>query len=77
MHNETLTFYLDTSTPSAYYDTSKPVRPLMTQKWFEHKAMLYTLYTSVTASDEIDEFGNLTKRQQIQELLLDSAAENS
>jgi cytochrome bd-type quinol oxidase subunit 1 len=28
--------YLDTSIPSAYFDTSKPVRQLMTQKWFEN-----------------------------------------
>lgn len=32
--------YLDTSIPSAYYDTSKPVRQLITQKWFEHDAAL-------------------------------------
>jgi hypothetical protein len=71
MHDERLTLYLDTSIPSAYYDTSKPVRQLMTQKWFEQKAVLYRLHTSVTAIDEIDEFGNLTKRQQIKDLLLD------
>ena len=72
MPGEILTLYLDTSIPSAYYDTSKPVRQLITQKWFEHKSSLYRLYTSVTAIDEIDEFGNLTKRQQIKDLLLDS-----
>ncbi len=71
MHDETLTLYLDTSIPSAHYDTSKPVRQLITQKWFAHKASLYTLHTSVTAIDEIDAFGNLTKRQLIKELLLD------
>ena len=70
MYDETVTLYLDTSIPSAYYDTSKPVRQLITQKWFEHKASRYRLYTSVTAIDEIDAFGNLTKRQQIKDLLL-------
>ncbi len=71
MQDERVTLYLDTSIPSAYYDTSKPVRQLITQKWFEHKASLYRLHTSVTAIDEIDEFGNLIKRQQIKDLLLD------
>jgi hypothetical protein len=47
------------------------VRQLITQKWFEHKVSLYRLYTSVTTIDEIDEFGNLTKRQQIKDLLLE------
>jgi len=71
MRDEKLTLYLDTSIPSAYYDTSKPVRQLITQKWFEQKASGYCVYTSVTTIDEIDEFGNLTKRQQIKDLLLD------
>ena len=39
--------YLDTSIPSAFYDTSKPLRQLMTQKWFEHEALFYDLYISV------------------------------
>jgi hypothetical protein len=30
--------YLDTSIPSAFFDTSKPVRQLITQKWFENEA---------------------------------------
>jgi hypothetical protein len=33
--------YLDTSVPSAYYDTSKPLRQLITQKWFENDAHQY------------------------------------
>lgn len=48
--------YLDTSVPSAYYDASKPVRQLITQKWFENEASSYELYISVTAIEEIDEF---------------------
>lgn len=34
-------------------------------------ASLYHLHTSVTTIDEIDAFGNLTKRQQIKALLID------
>jgi hypothetical protein len=30
--------YLDTSIPSAYFDYNKPVRQLITQKWFENNA---------------------------------------
>ena len=63
--------YLDTSIPSAYFDTSKPVRQLVTQKWFEYKSSLYRLYTSVTAIDEIDELNNLEKRQKIKDIILD------
>lgn len=61
--------YLDTSIPSAYYDTSKPVRQLITQKWFENKALFYDLHMSVTAIDEIDELKNTVKRQNIKELI--------
>ncbi|MCP4404350.1 MAG: type II toxin-antitoxin system VapC family toxin [bacterium] len=71
MQEEKLTLYLDTSIPSAYYDTSKPVRQLMTQKWFEHKALFYELYTSVTTIDEIEELDNSDKRQNIKDLLVD------
>lgn len=63
--------YLDTSVPSAYYDSSKPVRQLVTQKWFENKASSYDLYTSITAIEEIDEMGNLLRRQNIRDLILD------
>ena len=38
--------YLDTSIPSAYFDTSKPLRQLITQKWFENNASTYELYIS-------------------------------
>jgi hypothetical protein len=71
MQEEKLTLYLDTSIPSAYYDTSKPVRQLITQKWFEHNASSYALYTSITAIEEIDEFENIEKRQHIKNLLVD------
>ncbi len=63
--------YLDTTIPSAYYDTSKPVRQLITQKWFENEASLYDLYISVTAIDEIDEIINIVKKQNIRQLIVD------
>ncbi len=69
--NSEIKMYLDTSVPSAFYDTSKPVRQLMTQKWFEFKASAYTLYTSVTAVDEIEELNNPEKRQNIMDLIFD------
>ncbi|MBF0120388.1 MAG: hypothetical protein HQK79_16250 [Desulfobacterales bacterium] len=63
--------YLDTTIPSAYYDTSKPMRQLITQKWFENKASLYDLYISVTSIDEIDELANVAKKQNIKQLIVD------
>jgi hypothetical protein len=35
--------YLDTTIPSAFFDTSKPMRQLITQKWFEKDAKNYIL----------------------------------
>ena len=69
LEEKKIKLYLDTSIPSAYYDTSKPVRQLVTQKWFENKASLYDLYMSVTAIEEIDEIGNIVKRQNIRDLI--------
>ena len=63
--------YLDTSVPSAYYDASKPVRQLITQKWFENEASSYELYISVTTIEEIDEFGDIIKKQNMKDLIFD------
>lgn len=60
--------YLDTSVPSAFYDTSKPVRQLITQKWFENEALLYELYISVITVEEIGKIKNELKKQNIIEL---------
>jgi len=68
---EKIKLYIDTSIPSAYYDASKPVRQLMTQKWFENKASSYELYISVTGIDEIEEFENSSKKQNIKNLIFD------
>jgi predicted nucleic acid-binding protein len=60
--------YLDTSVPSAYYDTSRPLRQLITQKWFENEALSYELYISVITVEEIGKIKNDVKRQNISEL---------
>ena len=62
--------YLDTSIPSAYYDTSKPVRQLMTQKWFEHDASTYELYVSVITIEEIERVRNGEKKQHLSQLIV-------
>jgi len=62
--------YLDTSIPSAYYDTSKPLRQLITQKWFENDARLYELYISVITIEEIEKVKNEVKKNNISELIV-------
>lgn len=62
--------YLDTSVPSAYYDTSKPIRQLITQKWFENESFLYELYISVITIEEIGELKNELKKQNIIQLTI-------
>lgn len=66
--------YLDTSIPSAYFDFSKPARQLITQQWFKHEAQKYSLYISVITIEEIDQFKNIPKRDNIRQLLLDHNA---
>lgn len=63
--------YLDTSVPSAFYDTSKPVRQLITQKWFENRASSYELYIGTTALKEISRLENMIKKQNIRDLIFD------
>lgn len=60
--------YLDTSIPSAFYDTSKPMRQLITQKWFEFETNAYELYTSVLAIEEIDRLKNEIKKENIKNI---------
>ena len=45
--------YLDTSIISAYFDFHKPVRQLITQKWFEYNAQEYRLFASSVVLKEI------------------------
>ena len=68
---KTIKLFLDTSVPSAFYDTSKPLRQLITQKWFENKASLYDLYISATALKEISRLENIIKKQNIRDLIFD------
>ncbi len=63
--------YLDTSIPSAYFDYSKPVRQLITQKWFENESKNYDLHISVITIEEIEKFSNTEKRNGIKNLILD------
>lgn len=67
--DEKVKLFLDTSVPSAYYDTSKPVRQLITQKWFENKALSYELYISAIAVQEINVLENIIKKQNIRDLI--------
>ena len=69
LEEKKIKLYLDTSVPSAYYDSSKPIRQLITQKWFENEISSYELYISVTAIEEIEEFGNIVKKQNIKDLV--------
>ncbi len=55
--------YLDTSIPSTFYDNSKPIRQLITQKWFENNASLYELHSSVIAIEEIEKIKNIVKKK--------------
>ncbi len=61
--------YLDTSIPSAFYDTSKPIRQLITQKWFENEADGFDLYISTLTIEEIKGVRSPEKFQQIMGLL--------
>jgi predicted nucleic acid-binding protein len=61
--------YLDTSIPSAYCDNSKPVRQLITQKWFENEAYYYELYISNLVFEELSKLSNQAKRETIEDLL--------
>ncbi len=65
-----LQLYLDTSIPSAYYDTSKPIRQLITQKWFEHDASAYDLSISVIAIEEIERVKNEEKKHRLKQLIV-------
>jgi len=61
--------YLDTSIPSAYFDNSKPVRQLITQKWFKNESENYKLYVSTLTLEEINNLGNEEKRDNILDII--------
>ncbi|MFV1951683.1 MAG: type II toxin-antitoxin system VapC family toxin [Nitrospinota bacterium] len=62
--------YLDTSIASAYFDTAKPLRQLITQKWFENESSNYDLYISNVVIDEIRKTRNLKKKESVEDLLI-------
>ena len=62
--------YLDTSIPSAYFDYSKPLRQLITQKWFENDAFSYEIFISVITIEEIERLENINKKNEIKKLIL-------
>lgn len=47
--------YLDTSVISAYFDFYKPVRQIITQKWFQYNAHEFTLFASTLVIEEIQQ----------------------
>ena len=57
--------YLDTSIPSAFFDTSKPMRQLITQKCFENEAANYELYISALTIEEIERLRNQEKQLEL------------
>jgi predicted nucleic acid-binding protein len=48
-----LRVYLDTSIISAYFDAFKPIRQMITQKWFENRSNEFDLYASALVIVEI------------------------
>ncbi|MEW6089210.1 MAG: type II toxin-antitoxin system VapC family toxin [bacterium] len=67
--------YLDTSIISAYFDYSKPIRQLITQKWFENETERFELFVSVITIEEIEKFKNIEKRENIKNLLVEHKIE--
>lgn len=67
---EKLKLYLDTSILSAYFDYSKPLRQLITQKWFENEAEKFNLFVSVITIEEIEKIYNEEKRSNNKSLIL-------
>jgi len=63
--------YLDTTIPSSYYDTSKPIRQIITQKWFENDSKEFEMYISAITIREIAKIKNITKKNNIEKLIID------
>ena len=72
---EKLKLYLDTSILSAYFDYSKPIRQLITQKWFENEAVRFNLFVSVITIEEIEKIYNEEKRNNNKSLILNHGIE--
>lgn len=61
--------YLDTSIISAYYDFGKPVRQIVTQKWFENDIANYGLYISTLVLEEINATKNSDLKEKMKSLI--------
>jgi len=70
-----LKIYLDTSVISAYFDQQKPVRQIITQKWFQHDIKTVLPYISALVLDEINANPDEVLREKML-YLVDSASIN-
>ncbi len=64
-----LKLYFDTSVISAYFDSEKPQRQIITQKWFESDFANYECYISDLVLKEILNTKNESKRERMINLL--------
>jgi len=64
-----LKLYFDTSVISAYFDSQKPQRQLITQKWFESEFDNYECYISDLVEAEINATKNSDKRSSMVEFV--------
>lgn len=64
-----LKIYLDTSIISAYFDFRKPVRRLVTQKWFQKEVKIHSPYVSSLVLEEIGAHPDQTVRREMLELI--------
>ncbi len=68
-----LEIYLDTSVISAYFDLKKPVRQLITQKWFENEIQRYSPHISDLVIQEIENTKDKGLRENFIKLINDAA----
>ena len=64
-----LKVYLDTSVISAYFDFRKPVRQLVTQKWFQNDLRGLSPYVSSLVLEEIGAHPDAAVRREMLELI--------
>ncbi len=64
-----LKVYLDTSVISAYFDFRKPVRQLMTQKWFQNDLENISPYISSLVVEEIGDHPDVVIRREMMEFI--------
>jgi predicted nucleic acid-binding protein len=63
--------YLDTSIISAYFDYRKPLRQLITQKWFQFEIVDFDPYISTLVLQEIDQNTDLELKDKMLKLIND------